>query len=223
MKLLRTTALAAGAASIAALLATPSMAQSAVTSTTDLNVRAGPGSNYEIVGVIPTGEAATFDGCTEAGSWCRVTVNGTQGWAAAQYLTTDVQGEQVVVVERRQAAPEAVPTVTYEDDGGTGEVAGAAAGATIGALVGGPVGAAVGGGVGLAAGAALNPPDARVEYVRSNPVDPVYLEGETVVGAGIPENVQLNAVPEYEYEYANVNGQQVLVDPNTRQIVYIVR
>ncbi|MEN3794011.1 DUF1236 domain-containing protein [Fulvimarina sp. MAC3] len=223
MKLLRTTALAAGALSIAAFAATPSMAQTAVSSTTDLNVRAGPGSNYGIVGVIPNGDAATLDGCTEGGEWCRVTVNGTQGWAFANYLTTDVEGQQVVVVERRQASPEAVPTVTYEDEGGAGEVAGAAAGATIGALVGGPVGAAVGGGVGLVAGAAINPPDARVEYVRSNPVDPVYLEGETVIGAGIPENVQLNPVPEYEYEYANVNGQEVLVDPNTRQIVYILR
>ncbi|EAU39950.1 hypothetical protein FP2506_17779 [Fulvimarina pelagi HTCC2506] len=222
MKVLRTTALVAGA-SLAALAATPSLAQTAVSSTTDLNVRAGPGPNYEIIGVLPQGSAGTLAGCTEGGSWCQVTVDGTQGWASAQYLTTDVDGETVVVVQRRQAAPEAIPTVTYEDDGGAGEVAGAAAGATIGALVGGPVGAAVGGGVGLAAGAALNPPDERVEYVRSNPAEPVYLEGETVVGAGIPENVQLNPVPEYEYEYANVNGQQVLVDPGTRQIVYIVR
>ncbi|MDY8108018.1 DUF1236 domain-containing protein [Fulvimarina sp. 2208YS6-2-32] len=215
--------LAAAGASFAALSVSPSLAQTAISSTTDLNVRAGPGSNFPIVGVLPTGDAATLDGCNDAGDWCRVTVEGTQGWASAQYLTTEVEGETVVVVQRRQAAPESIPVVTYEDEGGAGELAGAATGATIGALVGGPVGAAVGGGIGLVAGAAANPPEPRIEYVRSNPVDPVYLEGETVVGAGIPENVSLAAIPEYEYQYANVNGQQVLVDPTTRQIVYIVR
>ncbi|RFC62961.1 DUF1236 domain-containing protein [Fulvimarina endophytica] len=214
--------LAAAGASLVTLSAVPSLAQTAISSTTDLNVRAGPGSNFPIVGVLPTGDSATLDGCNDAGNWCRVTVDGTQGWASAQYLTTDVDGETVVVVQRREAAPEAIPTVTYEESG-AGAVAGAATGATVGALVGGPVGAAVGGGVGLVAGAAVEPPAPRIEYVRSNPVDPVYLEGETVVGARVPDVVTLNPIPEYEMQYANVNGQEVLIDPATREIVYIVR
>ena len=54
-------------------------------------------------------------------------------------------------------------------------------------------------------------------------MDPVYLEGEVVVGAGLPETVQLRPVPDYEYNYVYVNGQPVLVEPQSRRIVYVVR
>ena len=60
-------------------------------------------------------------------------------------------------------------------------------------------------------------------YVTGNQVEPVYLEGEVVVGATIPEPVVLTPVPDYDYPYAYVNGQPVFIDPATRQIVYIVR
>ena len=57
-----------------------------------------------------------------------------------------------------------------------------------------------------------------------NPVDPVYLQGEVVVGAGLPETVQLRPVPDYgTYRYVYVNGQPVLVDPASRRIVYVYR
>ena len=60
-------------------------------------------------------------------------------------------------------------------------------------------------------------------YVRTNPVDQIYLDGEVVVGAGIPETVQLSEVPESEYYYAYVNGLPVLVEKEQRRVVYIVR
>jgi hypothetical protein len=59
--------------------------------------------------------------------------------------------------------------------------------------------------------------------VTSHQVEPVYLDGEVVVGAGLPETVALNEIPDYEYRYVNVNGQPVLVDAHSRRIVYIVR
>lgn len=68
------------------------------------------------------------------------------------------------------------------------------------------------------AGAAVNPPDVRLAYVRSSPVDPVYLEGEAVVGSPLPETVELQTIPDYEYRYVYVNGQPVLVDPASRFI-----
>lgn len=213
------TLLATGTAAILAATVVPASAQTAVSATTDLNVRAGPGPNYEIVGSLSPDDAVTLEGCTDSGSWCRVTVDGNTGWAYSQYLTADMGGETVVVTERRTE----YPVVTYEDSGGTGEVAGAATGAVAGAIVGGPVGAAIGGAVGLVAGAAVNPPDERIEYVRSNPMDPVYLEGEAVVGAQLPETVELQPIPDYEYRYVYVNGQPVLVDPSNRQVVYVVR
>jgi hypothetical protein len=60
-------------------------------------------------------------------------------------------------------------------------------------------------------------------YVTSNQVDPVYLDGEVVVGASLPETVQLREIPDYEYRYVYVNGQPVLVEPQSRRIVYVMR
>ena len=54
-------------------------------------------------------------------------------------------------------------------------------------------------------------------------MDPVYLEGEVVVGATLPETVELREIPDYEYRYVYVNGVPVLVEAETRQIVRIVR
>ena len=33
----------------------------------------------------------------------------------------------------------------------------------------------------------------------------------------------LQTIPDYDYRYVYVNGQPVLVDPNNRQVVYVVR
>ena len=44
-----------------------------------------------------------------------------------------------------------------------------------------------------------------------------------MVGASLPETVTLAEVPDYEYRYVYVNGQPVLVEPQSRRIVYVVR
>jgi hypothetical protein len=54
-------------------------------------------------------------------------------------------------------------------------------------------------------------------------VEQVYLDGEIVVGAGIPETVMLAPVPDSEYSYAYVNGVPVLVETQNRTVTYIVR
>ena len=59
--------------------------------------------------------------------------------------------------------------------------------------------------------------------MTTNPLDPVYLEGNLAVGAGIPEDITLSAVPNYRYQYVYVNDRPVLVDPATRRIVYVYR
>ena len=83
----------------------------------------------------------------------------------------------------------------------------------------GVAGAVAGG----AAGTVIDPPKNERPYGTSNTVDQVYLDGEVVVGAGLPDTVELREIPDYEYRYVYVNGQPVLVDSNTRQIVYVVR
>jgi uncharacterized protein YraI len=222
--------------SAAALLAFAggAAAQTAATATTDLNMRAGPGPQFPVTGVINSGGAVTISGCMEGSKWCTVVHNGQEGWAYSDYLAADLSGSQVVVTQGR--ADLGVPVVTYEADaseagGAAGVTTGAAGGAIAGALIAGPVGAAIGGVAGAAAGgisgaavgAAVEPEPDAITYVQSNPINPVYLEGEVVVGAGIPEPVALTPIPNHQYSYAYINGVPVLVDPGTRQIVYVVR
>lgn len=209
-------------------VAAPAFAQQMVVATTDLNVRSGPGPQYGVVGVIGADEQATLEGCLDASKWCQVTVGSTSGWAYSDYLIGDNSGVEVVVTDRPQEM--GVPVVTYEREATGGEIggaAGAATGAIAGAIVGGPIGAAVGGIAGAATGGAAGTildPDPRVRtYIEQNPADPVYLEGEVVVGAQLPDTVIVREVPDYEYRYVHVNGQPVLVEPDTRRIVYIVR
>ena len=61
-----------------------------------------------------------------------------------------------------------------------------------------------------------------LRYSR-NPVEPIYLDGEVVVGAGIPESVTLSEVPDSEYYYAYINGVPVLVEREQRRVVHVVR
>lgn len=215
-----------GIVGMAFLASGAAFAQTAATATTDLNVRAGPGPQYPVTGVIDAGAQATIDGCIEGSKWCQVTTGSGQGWAYSDYLTADVSGTTVVVTENRQEI--GVPVTTYDDGGGDdGAVMGGATGAIAGALIGGPVGAVIGGAAGVAAGgtagAVIEPPTEVTTYVQSNAPEPVYLEGEVVVGAQVPETVQLQEVPNYDYRYVNVNNQPVLVDPSNRQIVYVYR
>ena len=196
------------------------------TATTDLNVRAGPGPQYEVVGVVGAGQSTEITGCLEGSKWCQIASNGGQGWVYSDYLTSDFGGGQQVVLTERPA--EAKVAIIPPPDGGTeGAAVGGATGAVAGALIGGPIGAAVGGvagvAVGGAAGNAAEPPPEVRTYITENRVDPVYLDGEVVVGAGIPENVEIREIPDYEYRYVYVNGQPALVDPDDRRIVYVVR
>lgn len=87
-----------------------------------------------------------------------------------------------------------VNTVTYEDTAQTqaDENSGEATGATIGALaayaLGGPIGGIIADGIiGAGAGAAVvEPNETTVTYISQNPVETVYLDGEVVVGPGVP-------------------------------------
>jgi len=222
-------ALAKSALAAVALVAVAGSAGAQVTAeaVTDLNVRAGPGPQYPVVGAIMASGQATVSGCIEGSKWCQVTANGVEGWAYSDYLITSADQQRIVLTERQST----VPTVTYETTASTGEnnagaLTGVATGAIAGAIIGGPVGAAVGGAAGAIAGGTVDtitPPQEVVTYVQEHRPEPVYLEGEVVVGASLPETVQVQEIPNYEYRYVSVNGQPVLVEPDSRRIVYVMR
>lgn len=75
---LKTLALAAGALMLSA------GAASAAVVTNDLNLRSGPGTNYQVVDTMPAGARVNVLSCT--GGWCRVDWRGEVGFASSSYL-----------------------------------------------------------------------------------------------------------------------------------------
>lgn len=64
------------------------------------------------------------------------------------------------------------------------------------------------------------------EYVASHKVAPVELsEVEVTVGAVLPEAVELHAIeaPDITYSYVLVGDQTLVVEPETREIIHIIR
>lgn len=210
-----------GAALAVTLLSSAAYAQTNASAWTDLNLRTGPGPQFEIIGVIPASGEVMIEGCLEAASWCKITHDGTNGWASGDYLTTMVEEKRVAIYPNRDTV--SVETVVYSDTSAENTAAGGATGAIAGALIGGPVGAVIGGIVGAGAGAAVDPGPTVTSYVQKNPRDVIYLDGEVVVGAGVPETVTLSEVPDSAYSYAYINGVPVIIEREERRIVRIVR
>lgn len=213
--------------SIAALLfAGAASAETMATAGTDLNVRSGPGVQHEVIGSIPSGKEATIVGCIEEANWCQVSYKdgdkALDGWAYGDYLTTKIGDKVEPIYPHRQEV--GVAKVEYKaEKTGEGAAVGSLAGAAAGALIAGPIGAAVGAMAGGVAGDVAEPNEAVTTYVTTNKVEPIYLDGEVVMGAGIPDSVTLHEIPDSDYRYLVVNGQTVLVEPGQRKVVYIYR
>lgn len=206
------------------MAAAPALAQVSATAATNLNMRAGPGSAQQVLGVIPSAGAVTVLGCQEAGNWCQVDFQGNQGWVHGGYLSAIADEQQLVVIGDRQpllfsAAPtETSVSGTQGADIGVGGAAGAVLAAT---MIGGPAAIIVGGMLGAALGSGELGP--AVSYAQANPVTPMSMAGDVVVGAGIPQGVEIVTVPGTNYGYLNANGSAVIIDQDSRRIVQIVR
>lgn len=209
----------AGLSAAAILTATTAMASTSATATTDLNLRNLPDPRGEILDVIPAEAMVSLEQC--ATSWCKVTYEGTEGWAYSPYLTAEVDAEPVVIYDNVDRLEVEKIEVNEGDRERAAAVGGLTGGALAMSLIGGP--AAVAGGVaaGLIAGNE-SVPEETVTYVVSNPSPTVYVDGEVVVGAGIPQDVELVAVPDSDYRYVYLNNSPVLVDQD-RQIVRVIR
>lgn len=181
------------------------------TTVTDLQVRTGPGSQYPIVGVATRGSQAIIDGCVKGSRWCRVQLDasGIRGWAYAQYLSVDQNGSPVVVDEHSTAL--GIPVVTDDQMAQSGTVVATPVDPSPDDELIGRVGDVE----------EIAPPETVRTYIDDNPVNTVRLRGDVVVGAGLPQAVTVRTIPDYQYSYARVNDQPVLVDPGTRRIVYV--
>lgn len=102
-------ALAAGALMVSAGAASAAPGRT----TTDLHLRNGPGTGYEVITTMPEGARVNIRNCT--GSWCRVNFRGTSGWASANLLSGS--GETYASRSYRSYAPtvvERAPAYAYD-------------------------------------------------------------------------------------------------------------
>jgi uncharacterized protein YraI len=76
----------AGALFALAAGATAASAATAYASST-VNVRAGAGTGYPVVGVLRPGQRVEIDYCK--GAWCLIEQRGPDGWVNANYLNAD--------------------------------------------------------------------------------------------------------------------------------------
>ena len=198
------------AAILTLALAGAAQAQTIGTATTGLNIRSGPGPEQPVIGYMKARQRAQILGCVEGSLWCQVQFRGIQGWAYSQYMSLQAGSGRIVVREPAAVVYGYAPT--YRPDVPLAPLAEAI---TSGARAIGAAESVV------YASTFAPPPPAVGAYVTNNAVNSFAYDGNVVVGAGLPQTVVLNNVPDYRYQYVYLNNTPVLVDPATRRIVYV--
>lgn len=64
------------------------------------------------------------------------------------------------------------------------------------------------------------------KYVTTHTVAPVEVQGvDVAVGATLPDTVELHRVdvPDVNYSYVVVDGQTLLVEPDTRKVIKVIK
>ncbi|WP_346915694.1 SH3 domain-containing protein [uncultured Roseibium sp.] len=99
MKRSRKLALAAGAAALVGMgaLAPASAEAAGAVTVSNLNMRAGPGTVYPVVRVLPANASVALYGCNAGTTWCDVGFGRDRGWVSANYLQVTYQNRTVVV------------------------------------------------------------------------------------------------------------------------------
>ncbi len=80
--------------------------------TTDVNMRAGPDTEYPSVEIIPEGASLEIAGCLEDESWCDVIAGPNRGWIYSEYLAFDRSGSYVLLPDIGLAAMH-IPSVRF--------------------------------------------------------------------------------------------------------------
>lgn len=74
-------------AALAGMLLFPGVAAAVPALVTgDLNIRTGPGTQYQRLGTIPNGNSVEVESCARGFNWCRVYWAGRTGWVSGSYL-----------------------------------------------------------------------------------------------------------------------------------------
>ncbi|WP_160007366.1 SH3 domain-containing protein [Rhizobium sp. 18055] len=101
---------------VAALLLAPALAEAAEGfATANVNMRAGPSTQYPAVTVIPAGESVEIHGCLADVPWCDVEFYNGRGWVAGRYVQALYQ-QRRVYVDPQYYRPLGIPTVVFSVD-----------------------------------------------------------------------------------------------------------
>jgi uncharacterized protein YraI len=76
-----------------------------------VNLRAGPGTNYPQVLVVPAGAPVEIFGCVEGWNWCDVAFGEVRGWVSGNYLQYAYEGRRVPLPD--YAPRVGVPIITF--------------------------------------------------------------------------------------------------------------
>lgn len=90
--------------------ATPAPGVPLATTTTDLNVRSGPGTAYPVLGLLRAGQSAEITGLSPDGGWWQIKFTGVadgRGWVAGRYVNAQNTGNIPIV---QPPAPPPIPT-----------------------------------------------------------------------------------------------------------------
>lgn len=93
-----------------ACIAAPAMAADGFV-TGNVNLRAGPDTEYPIITVVPLGTNVSIQGCTEGFGWCDVVTMGTRGWVSGGYIQYTYQDQRVVVQD--YGARIGIPVISF--------------------------------------------------------------------------------------------------------------
>lgn len=61
--------------------------------TADLNMRAGPSTTADVIGVVPKNSDIVVGECVRYSSWCEASFDGLSGWVSSAYLSESEDAE----------------------------------------------------------------------------------------------------------------------------------
>ncbi|MBB4009326.1 SH3 domain-containing protein [Allorhizobium taibaishanense] len=99
-----------------AALTLPAAAEAAQAfATANVNLRAGPSTQYPPVLVVPAGNSVEIFGCLSSANWCDVGYAGYRGWISGSYLQTQYSSRRIYV-DPDYYGQLGIPTVTFQVD-----------------------------------------------------------------------------------------------------------